>query len=101
MKHKKNIISWGSLNLFTSNRFVIRKLNGYYLNLFLLFSVLKSGSLLLGMWPGDDIDPLSSQSHDIEDRESVLLQVQYSRKFSRGSIFADRPSLPFHRFNFR
>lgn len=29
------------------------------------------------MWPGDDIDPLASPSSTVEDRGSVLLQVNW------------------------
>lgn len=28
--------------------------------------------MLLGMWPGDDVDPLVSPSFDIKDRERLL-----------------------------
>lgn len=34
-----------------------------------------SGSLLLEMWPGDDIDPLASPCANISDKKSTLLQV--------------------------
>lgn len=34
-----------------------------------------SGSLLVGMWPGDDMDPLASPSANIYDKKSALLQV--------------------------
>ncbi len=50
-----------------------------------LCSTLQSGSKLLGMWPGDDVDPLVSPSSDIKDRER-LLQVSYFFVFRHISL---------------
>jgi hypothetical protein len=90
-KQNKTIISWVSLNLFTSNGFVNRKLilvaNIILLHVLYLYSTLQSGSKLLGMWSGDDVDPLVSPSSDIKDRER-LLQVQYFLVFRRISLSA-------------
>ena len=33
--------------------------------------------MLLGMWPGDDVDPLVSPSFDIKGRERLLQVVLY------------------------
>lgn len=83
IKQNKTVISWTSLNLFNSNGLkllyivmitymLMHCVIIYYVH---LSSMLKSDDIVLGMWLGDDVDPLSSPSSNVGDKETSLLQV--------------------------